>query len=85
LKLAVEGHTDSVGGDEANQKLSEQRADAVRKYLVEEGLADASVSSQGLWQDVPGRRQRHGRLGDRKNRRVEIVVSGEVIGEKIGT
>src|SRR6266403_1513293 len=53
LKLAVEGHTDSVGGDEANQKLSEQRADAVSKYLIEEGLADASVSSQGFGKTSP--------------------------------
>ncbi len=84
LKLAVEGHTDSVGGDEANQKLSEQRADAVRKYLVEEGLADASVSSQGFGKTSPVA-DNDTAAGRQKNRRVEIVVSGEVIGEKIGT
>ena len=84
LKLAVEGHTDSVGGDEANQKLSEQRADAVRKYLVEEGLADASVSSQGFGKSSPVA-DNDTAAGRQKNRRVEIVVSGEVIGEKIGT
>src|SRR6266850_173793 len=84
LKLAVEGHTDSVGGDEANQKLSEQRADAVRKYLVEEGLADASVSSQGFGKSSPVA-DNDTAAGRQKNRRVEIVVSGEVIGVKIGT
>jgi outer membrane protein OmpA-like peptidoglycan-associated protein len=84
LKLAVEGHTDSVGGDEANQKLSEQRADAVRKYLIEEGLADASVSSQGFGKTSPVA-DNDTAAGRQKNRRVEIVVSGEVIGEKIGT
>ena len=84
LKLAVEGHTDSVGGDEANQKLSEQRADAVRKYLIEEGLADAGVSSQGFGKTSPVA-DNDTAAGRQKNRRVEIVVSGEVIGEKIGT
>jgi outer membrane protein OmpA-like peptidoglycan-associated protein len=84
LKLAVEGHTDSVGGDEANQKLSEQRADVVRKYLIEEGLPDASVSSQGFGKTSPVA-DNDTAAGRQKNRRVEIVVSGEVIGEKIGT
>src|SRR6266404_2371789 len=84
LKLAVEGHTDSVGGDEANQKLSEQRADVVRQYLIEEGLPDASVSSQGFGKSSPVA-DNDTAAGRQKNRRVEIVVSGEVIGEKIGT
>src|SRR6267142_116420 len=84
LTLAVEGHTDNVGSDELNQKLSEQRADAVRKYLVEEGLADASVSSQGFGKTSPVA-DNDTAAGRQKNRRVEIVVSGEVIGEKIGT
>jgi outer membrane protein OmpA-like peptidoglycan-associated protein len=84
LKLAVEGHTDSVGGEEANQKLSEQRADTVRSYLVEQGLPDASVSSQGFGKTSPVA-DNDTAAGRQKNRRVEIVVSGEVIGEKIGT
>jgi len=84
LKLAVEGHTDSVGGDEANQKLSEQRADVVRQYLIGEGLPDASVSSQGFGKTSPVA-DNDTASGRQKNRRVEIVVSGEVIGEKIGT
>src|SRR6266478_1875511 len=84
LKLAVEGHTDSVGGDEANQKLSEQHADVVRQYLIEEGLPDASVSSQGFGKSSPVA-DNDTAAGRQKNRRVEIVVSGEVIGEKIGT
>jgi outer membrane protein OmpA-like peptidoglycan-associated protein len=84
LNLAVEGHTENVGSDEINQKLSEQRAEAVRSYLIEQGLTRASVTSQGFGKSTPvvdnstpANRQ--------KNRRVEIVVSGEVIGVKIGT
>jgi outer membrane protein OmpA-like peptidoglycan-associated protein len=84
LKLAVEGHTDSVGGDEANQKLSQQRADTVRSYLIEQGLQDASVSALGFGKTTPVA-DNDTAAGRQKNRRVEIVVSGEVIGEKIGT
>src|SRR6185437_9136882 len=42
LRLDVEGHTDSVGGDAYNQRLSEQRGSAVRDYLLEQGMAVAS-------------------------------------------
>jgi len=84
LTLAVEGHTDNVGSDEVNQKLSEQRAESVRNYLIEQGLAQPNVTAQGFGKSTPvvdnstpANRQ--------KNRRVEIVVSGEVIGVKIGT
>lgn len=84
LNLAIEGHTDNVGTDEVNQKLSEQRAESVRSYLIEQGLALTSVSARGFGKTVP--------VGDnstpsgrQSNRRVEIVVSGEVIGVKIGT
>ncbi len=84
LRLAVEGHTDSIGSDEANQKLSEQRADTVRSYLTGQGLPDTSVSSQGFGKTVPVADNSTAE-GRQENRRVEIVVSGEVIGEKIGT
>ena len=84
LTLAVEGHTDSVGGDEANQKLSEQRADTVRSYLIGQGLPEAHISSIGFGKTSPIA-DNDTATGRQKNRRVEIVVSGEVIGEKIGT
>src|SRR5262249_3105329 len=48
LKIEVEGHTDSVGGEDYNQHLSEQRASAVRGYLVQNGIAMNSVSAIGL-------------------------------------
>ncbi|HET6931249.1 MAG TPA: OmpA family protein [Candidatus Acidoferrum sp.] len=84
LALAVEGHTDSVGGDEANQKLSEQRADTVRHYLIGQGLPEDRISSKGFGKTTPIA-ENDTAAGRQKNRRVEIVVSGEVIGEKIGT
>lgn len=83
LDLAIEGHTDNVGSDEVNQKLSEQRADSVRRYLIEQGLTPASVASQGFGKTVPVA-DNSTAAGRQKNRRVEIVVAGEVIGVKIG-
>lgn len=83
LNLAVEGYTDNVGGDELNQKLSEKRAESVRTYLVAQGLSDGSVSSQGFGMATPVSDNATA-TGRQQNRRVEIVVSGEVIGAKIG-
>ena len=83
LNLEIEGHTDSTGGDELNQKLSEDRAGAVRSYLVQQGLPDSSVTSQGLGKSMPVADNATS-AGRQQNRRVEIIVSGEVIGEKIG-
>ena len=53
LKIQVEGHTDSVGGDEYNMKLSENRAGAVRDFLVGQGVPSAAVSSQGFGKTMP--------------------------------
>jgi len=83
LRLAIEGYTDSTGGDELNRKLSQDRADAVRGYLTEEGLNPDSVTAQGFGKTEPVA-DNNTAAGRQNNRRVEIVVSGEVIGEKIG-
>src|SRR6202166_3131155 len=48
LNLQIEGHTDSVGGDDYNQHLSEQRAYSVRDYLVAQGLSGETISAHGL-------------------------------------
>lgn len=83
LNLGVEGHTDSVGSDEFNQKLSEQRAETVRNYLVEQGLPAANLTAKGFGKTAPVADNSTAE-GRQKNRRVEIIVSGEVIGAKIG-
>lgn len=83
LHLAVEGYTDSTGSDELNMKLSEQRAGAVQDYLVSQGLAQDTVTSQGFGKSMPVADNATA-AGRQKNRRVEIIVSGEVIGQKIG-
>ena len=61
LKIQLEGHTDSVGSDEYNQKLSEDRADAVRDYLVAQGVPGTTVTACGIRQEQPGRVQRYRR------------------------
>ena len=83
LMLQVEGHTDSTGSDELNQKLSEQRAGTTRDYLIQQGLAAGSITAKGLGKTLPVADNSTAE-GRQKNRRVEIIVSGEVIGTKIG-
>jgi outer membrane protein OmpA-like peptidoglycan-associated protein len=83
LKLAIEGHTDSTGSEDFNMKLSSQRADAVRQYLISQGLSPDSITSQGLGMANPVADNGTAE-GRKQNRRVEIIVSGEAIGTKIG-
>jgi len=83
LNLAIEGHTDNIGSDEANMKLSQQRGDAVRDFLVQQGLGADTVTAVGLGKAEPVADNTTNE-GRQKNRRVEIIVSGEVIGAKIG-
>jgi outer membrane protein OmpA-like peptidoglycan-associated protein len=84
LKLDVEGHTDSVGGDEYNQRLSEQRGAAVRDYLIQQGMPADSVTSRGFGKTQPVASNDTAK-GRQQNRRVELVISGDVIGTEIGT
>ena len=67
-----------------NQRLSEQRAETVRAYLVSQGLLEHAVSSLGLAFSMPVA-SNDTREGRQQNRRVEIIVSGEVIGTAVGT
>jgi outer membrane protein OmpA-like peptidoglycan-associated protein len=84
LKLDVEGHTDSVGSDDYNQRLSEQRGGSVRDYLVQEGIPTKSVTSKGFGKTQPVA-SNDTVAGRQRNRRVELVISGEVIGTAIGS
>ena len=82
LNIKVEGHTDSVGGDAYNMKLSQNRADAVRTYLVSQGLNSDMVTSEGFGKSRPVA-DNNTAAGRQQNRRVEMVVSGEVLGAKV--
>jgi outer membrane protein OmpA-like peptidoglycan-associated protein len=80
LRLAVEGHTDSIGGDEYNQRLSEQRAAAVRDYLVQQGISSDAITAAGFGKSEPVA-SNDTPEGRQQNRRVELVVSGNAIGK----
>jgi len=82
LRLAVEGNTDSVGTEQFNQTLSEQRAESVRTYLTGQGVPESSTTAQGFGKTRPIA-SNDTSDGRQQNRRVELVVSGEVIGTKI--
>jgi outer membrane protein OmpA-like peptidoglycan-associated protein len=84
LKLEVEGHTDSVGGDDYNQQLSEHRATSVRDYLTNAGIPVNSVTAKGFGKTQPVA-SNDTTAGRQQNRRVELVVSGEIIGTEIGS
>jgi len=80
LTLAVEGHTDSVGSDDYNQTLSEQRAGSVREYLIQQGMAGMnSVAAIGFGESKPVA-SNDTAAGRQLNRRVELIVSGSIIG-----
>jgi outer membrane protein OmpA-like peptidoglycan-associated protein len=82
LMLAVEGNTDSVGTEAYNQELSEQRAEGVRSYLTQEGVPESSTTAAGFGKTRPIASNETSE-GRQQNRRVELIVSGEVIGTKI--
>jgi outer membrane protein OmpA-like peptidoglycan-associated protein len=82
LNIEVGGYTDNVGGDEMNQKLSENRASSVRDYLVQQGVAANSVSAKGFGNTLPVASNDNS-AGRQQNRRVELLVSGEAIGHPV--
>jgi outer membrane protein OmpA-like peptidoglycan-associated protein len=79
LKLQVEGYTDSVGSDDYNQKLSENRADAVRDFLITQGVQTDNITATGYGKAKPVADNSTAQ-GRAQNRRVNLVVSGDAIG-----
>ena len=79
LKIEIEGHTDSVGTDDYNQRLSERRAESVRAYLIQQKIAPTAVDAEGFGESQPVASNATP-TGRQQNRRVELVVSGESIG-----
>lgn len=72
-KLTVEGHTDSQGSSGHNQELSQQRADAVRSYLISRGYPSDLIQAQGIGENRPVA-DNASVEGRANNRRVEIIV-----------
>ena len=82
-EVKVEGHTDSRGTEEYNQRLSERRADAVRQYLIKEGAAEKtriSATGYGELRPIAPNKTQDGKDnpdGRAENRRVEILIISE--------
>ena len=81
LHLNIEGYTDSIGSDEYNQILSEKRAATVRDYLISSGVSINNVVAQGFGKTNPVA-DNSTPAGRKLNRRVDMVVSGDVIGKQ---
>jgi outer membrane protein OmpA-like peptidoglycan-associated protein len=82
LRLAIEGHTDSIGSDAMNQRLSEKRAATVRDYLVNSAVPINSVTAAGFGKTRPIADNKTA-AGRKLNRRVEMIISGDVIGNAV--
>jgi len=80
LHVSIEGHTDSVGSDEYNQDLSERRAQSVRDYFVRGGISEGAVDARGFGKAEPVASNETPE-GRQQNRRVELVLSGDAIGD----
>ncbi|MGZ8510166.1 MAG: OmpA family protein [Chitinophagaceae bacterium] len=74
LKLAIDGHTDNTGSDNLNQKLSENRAAAVKAYLVKKGIDESRLVSAGYGELQPVADNKTA-AGRQKNRRVEMKLT----------
>lgn len=83
LSLTAEGYTDSTGSDEINQRLSEKRAQAVVDFLREQDISSQNLNAVGYGAARPVASNDTSE-GRQQNRRVELIVSGEVIGTRIG-
>jgi outer membrane protein OmpA-like peptidoglycan-associated protein len=79
INVRISGHTDSIGSDEYNQRLSERRAQAVKQYLVSKGIASSRLSTEGRGEREPiAQNTKNGRDnpdGRAMNRRAELAVS----------
>jgi OmpA-OmpF porin, OOP family len=74
IKVEIQGHTDSVGNDAFNLKLSQKRAESVRTYLIKQGITSDRMTAKGYGENVPIADNRTGD-GRAQNRRVEFVIT----------
>jgi outer membrane protein OmpA-like peptidoglycan-associated protein len=73
-RVVIEGHTDSVGSDASNLDLSQRRADAVRDFLLQNGVHAAQMSTRGYGKASPVASNNTAE-GRQQNRRVELIIS----------
>jgi len=73
LHVLIEGHTDSIGSDSYNQRLSERRAQAVKGYLVDQGIDGSRIKTEGFGKSKPVASNKT-EAGRAQNRRAEIIA-----------
>lgn len=73
IVIELSGHTDNVGGNELNQKLSQDRADSVREYFIGKGIEPDRVASKGYGETKPVATNDNDE-GRQRNRRVEFMI-----------
>jgi outer membrane protein OmpA-like peptidoglycan-associated protein len=83
IKVEIDGYTDSTGSLEFNERLSQERAEAVHTYLGSQGVTSNAMTTQGFGPSNPIASNETA-SGRQQNRRVEMVVSGQSIGEATG-
>lgn len=72
----IEGHTDALGSDDSNQALSQRRADAVKSYLVGQGIANGRLTASGKGEALPVA-SNDSPSGRQQNRRVEVIITNQ--------
>jgi outer membrane protein OmpA-like peptidoglycan-associated protein len=82
IRVEIDGHTDSTGSLEFNERLSQQRAESVRSYLSSQGVNSSAITTQGFGPSQPIA-SNDTAAGRQQNRRVELVVSGSSIGQAV--
>ncbi len=82
IRVEIDGYTDSTGGLEFNERLSQQRAESVRSFLAGQGVNSSSITVQGFGPSDPIA-SNDTAAGRQQNRRVELVVSGSSIGQAV--
>ena len=80
FNVSIEGNTDNTGSADHNMKLSQQRADNVKNFLVEQGIDAGRLSAKGLGMTMPIA-DNSTKEGRQKNRRVDLVIQAKVLQE----
>ncbi len=78
FNVSIEGNTDNTGSEEHNMKLSQQRADNVKAFLVEQGIAEDRLTAKGLGMTAPVA-DNSTKEGRQKNRRVDLVIQDKAL------
>ena len=78
FNVSIEGNTDNTGSEEHNMKLSQQRADNVKVFLVEQGIAENRLTAKGLGMTMPVA-DNSTKEGRQKNRRVDLVIQDKAL------